>query len=301
MLRTLTRPEGPKPEDLNLSRRALGAAVFGGYAVYALSADAQPIRTDETGLVTETVQLPAADRPIPAYLARPDAPGRFPVVLVVSEVFGVHEYIRDTCRRLAKLGYVAIAPDFFVRSGQDPATISDFSKIRDIVATASDQQVMGDIRAALDFLRRAPFAERRRMAITGFCWGGAVVWLACERMRDFRAGVAWYGRLSRPKPGEFLGEPERQWPVELVGQLRAPVLGLYAGKDQGIPLADVEAMRAALAANRKRGSEIVVYPEAQHGFHADYRAQYNAEAAQDGWRRMLEHFARNGVAPRPYG
>ncbi|MFC3080590.1 dienelactone hydrolase family protein [Phenylobacterium terrae] len=296
---TLTRPEGTRPEDLHLSRRALGLAAFGGYAVYALSADAEPIHTDEAGLVAETVQLPAADRPIPAYLARPDAPGRFPVVVVVSEVFGVHEYIRDVCRRLAKLGYVALAPDFFVRSGQDPSTISDFGEIRKIVSTASDAQVMGDLRAGLTFLSRAPFADRRRMAITGFCWGGAVVWLACSRFREFRAGVAWYGRLARPKPGDFLGEPERRWPIELVSDLRAPVLGLYAGKDQGIPLPDVEAMRQALAAHRKRGSEIIVYPEAQHGFHADYRAQYDAQAAQDGWARMLLHFARNGVAPRP--
>ncbi|HEX2559382.1 dienelactone hydrolase family protein [Phenylobacterium sp.] len=295
---SLTRPEGTRPEDLHLSRRALGLAAFGGYAIFALSADAEPIQTDEAGLVTETVQLPAADRPVPAYLARPDAPGRFPVVVVVSEVFGVHEYVRDVCRRLAKLGYVALAPDFFVRAGRDPSTMSDFGEIRKIVSTASDAQVMGDLRAGLAFLSRAPFAERRRMAITGFCWGGAVVWLACSRFREFRAGVAWYGRLARPKPGDFLGEPERQWPIELVSQLRAPVLGLYAGEDQGIPLTDVEAMRQALAANRKRGSEIIVYPEAQHGFHADYRAQYNAQAALDGWSRMLLHFARNGVAPR---
>ncbi|HEY9217068.1 MAG TPA: dienelactone hydrolase family protein [Phenylobacterium sp.] len=294
---SLIRPEGPGPDDFKLSRRGLAAAALGGYAVFALSAQADPIHTDDAGLVTETVMLPAADRTIPGFLARPDAPGRFPVVIVVSEVFGVHEYIRDVCRRLAKLGYVALAPDFFVRSGVDLPAISDFTKIRDVVSQASDQQIMGDLRAGLDFLRRAPFADKK-MAITGFCWGGAIAWLACERFREFRAGVAWYGRLTPPKPGEFLGEPERQWPIQLVSQLRAPVLGLYAGKDQGIAVADVEAMRQALAAARKKGSEIVVYPEAQHGFHADYRAQYDAAAAQDGWSRMLLHFARNGVAPR---
>lgn len=294
---TLTRPEGTDPKDLHLSRRGLAGAFFGGYAVYALSAEAEPIKTDEAGLITATVQLQAADRQIPAYLARPDARGRFPTVVVVSEVFGVHEYIRDVCRRFAKLGYVAIAPDFFVRAG-DPASISDFAVIRKIVSQASDKQVMGDLAAALTFLKGQPFVDRKKMAITGFCWGGAVVWLACERFPDFKAGAAWYGRLSPPKPGEFLGEPDRQWPLQLVGQLKAPVLGFYAGKDQGIPLADVEAMRAALKAAGKKGSDIIVYPDSQHGFHADYRSSYDSTAAFDAWMRMLNHFTRSGVPPK---
>ncbi|HYD45954.1 MAG TPA: dienelactone hydrolase family protein [Phenylobacterium sp.] len=296
---TLTRPEGTKPEDLNLSRRGIAAAVFGGYAVYALSAEAAPIRTPAEGLVAETVQLPARDRLIPAYMARPDAPGRFPVVVVISEVFGVHEYIRDTCRRLARLGYVALAPDFFVRHG-DPSRVSDFDKIRQIVGAASEPQLMGDLEAALRFLRGQPYADRRRMAITGFCWGGAIVWLACARFRDFRAGAAWYGRLAPPSPGDFLSEPDRSWPLQIAPDLRAPVLGLYAGKDQGISQESVEQMRLALIQYRKRGSEIVVYPDAQHGFHADYRSSYDAEDARDGWARMLAHFQRYGVAPRPF-
>ena len=296
---TLTRPEGTKPEDLNLSRRGIAAAVFGGYAVYALSAEAAPIRTPAEGLVAETVQLPARDRLIPAYMARPDAPGRFPVVVVISEVFGVHEYIRDTCRRLARLGYVALAPDFFVRHG-DPSRVSDFDKIRQIVGAASEPQLMGDLEAALRFLRGQPYADRRRMAITGFCWGGAIVWLACARFRDFRAGAAWYGRLAPPSPGDFLSEPDRSWPLQIAPDLRAPVLGLYAGKDQGISQESVEQMRLALIQYRKRGSEIVVYPDAQHGFHADYRSSYDAEDAKDGWARMLAHFQRYGVGPRPF-
>lgn len=295
----LTRPEGTRPGDLNLSRRGVAAALFGGYAVWAFSAEAEPIHTDEAGLVTTTVQLAATDRPIPAYVARPDAPGRFPVVVVVSEVFGVHEYIRDVCRRLAKLGYVALAPDFFVRAG-DPSTISDFAEIRRIVSQASDHQVMGDLVAGLAWLKVQPFVDRRRMAITGFCWGGAVAWLACERLPDFRAGAAWYGRLTPPPPGEFLGEPDREWPVQLAARLKAPVIGFYAGKDQGIPVADVAFMRQVLQAAGKRGSDLIVYPEAQHGFHADYRSSYDAEAAQDAWTRMLEHFARNGVAPKTW-
>lgn len=298
-MKTLTRPEGTRPEDLNLSRRALAGAVFGGYAVYALSAGAEPISTSADDLVTETVQLPAADRAIPAYVARPAARGRFPVVVVVCEVFGVHEYIRDTCRRLARLGYVAIAPDVFVRAG-DPSKVTDFGEIRRIVSTASDPQVMGDLTAALTFLKGQKYADRSHMAITGFCWGGAVTWLACERMKAFKAGAAWYGRLSAPKPGDFLGEPGRRWPIQLAQDLHAPVIGFYAGKDAGIPVADVEAMRAALAAAKKTGSQIVLYPDSQHGFHADYRASYDAKAAADAWARMLAHFAAHGVKPRPF-
>ena len=297
---TLTRPEGTEARDLDLSRRGLAAAIFGGYAVYAFSAEAAPITTDATGLITETVMLAPSDRIIPAYVARPDAKGRFPVVVVVSEVFGVHEYIRDTCRRLAKLGYVAIAPDFFIRAG-DPSVISDFNEIRRIVAAASDAQVMGDLGATVRFLKSQKYVDKGHMAITGFCWGGAIAWLACERSKDFKAGAAWYGRLSPPKPGEFLGEADRQWPIQLVGDLKAPVLGLYAGKDTGIPVADVEAMRVALIAAKKKGSEIIVYPQSQHGFHADYRTSYDAQAAADGWSRMLAHFAANKAAPKPPG
>lgn len=292
---TLTRPEGTKPEDLNLSRRGVATALFGGYAVFALSAEAAPITTDAAGLVTETVQVQAADRQIPAFVARPEGKGRFPVVFVVSEVFGVHEYIRDTCRRLAKLGYAAIAPDFFIRAG-DPSTITEFPAIQKIVSAASEAQVMGDIAATLAFLKRQKWADKA-MAVTGFCWGGAVTWLACARFKEFKAGCAWYGRLTRPAAGGFLSEPERTWPIEMVSQLKSPVIGNYAGKDQGIPVADVEKMRAALTAAGKL-ADIKLYPDSQHGFHADYRASYDATAAADGWNRMLAHFAKNGVRPK---
>ncbi len=293
---TLTRPEGSAPEDFHLSRRLLGGMFFAGYAAAAVSAQAEPITTDGAGLVAETVMLPAADRPIPAYVARPDARGRFPVVLVVSEVFGVHEYIRDVCRRLAKAGYVALAPDFFARHG-DPAPLTDFNAIRDIVSRATDAQVMGDTQAAVTWLNGQKFVDRKKMAVTGFCWGGAVAWLICERVRDFRCGVAWYGRLARPAAGQFLSEPDREWPLELAAQLKCPVLGLYAGKDQGIPIGDIEAMRTVLRDTGKVGSDIVVYPDAQHGFHADYRSSYDASAAEDGWRRMLAYFQTYGVTP----
>lgn len=290
---TLTRPEGTQPSDLNLSRRGLAVAALGGYAVFALSAQAEPIATPDTGLITETVQLSPADAQIPAYLARPAADGAYPVVIVVSEIFGIHEYIRDVCRRLAQLGYVALAPDFFARAG-DPSGLTDFAAIRKIVATATDDQVMGDVAAAMAFLSAQPYARTEAAAITGFCWGGNITWQASQKLNLFKAGVAWYGRLARPADAPADG---RQWPVDLAGQISAPVLGLYAGQDQGIPLEHVEQMRAALAAAGKTDSQIVVYPQSQHGFHADYRSAYDAAAAKDGWARMLAHFAAHGVAP----
>ena len=292
----LTRPEGSEPRDFDISRRALPALFFAGYAAAAVSAKADPIHTDTEGLIAETVMIPAGDRDIPAYIARPDGRGKRPTVLVVSEVFGIHEYIRDVCRRLAKLGYVAIAPDLFARHG-DPAPLVDFTLIRNIVGAATDAEVMNDIQATSGWLGRQGFVNKRKMAITGFCWGGAQVWLACERFGDFRCGVAWYGRLSRPAAGQFLSEPERDWPLELAGYLKAPVLGLYGGKDQGIPAADIEAMRAKLREFEKEGSDLIVYPDAQHGFHADYRASYDPAAAQNGWRRMIDFFNENGVRP----
>ena len=288
---TLTRPDGFEPEDFHLSRRGLAAVFFAGYAAAAFSAEAEPIHTDETGLVTETVMLPAPDRPLPAYVARPAAKGRHPVVLVVSEIFGIHEYIRDTCRRLAKLGYVAIAPAFFIRAG-DPAPLGmdQIAEIRRIVNAASDAQVMGDIEATLTFLKAQAYADNARIAVTGFCWGGRIVWLACEKFPAFKAGAAWYGQLEAADPK---AASDRLFPVNLAASLHAPVLGLYAGKDP-ISLA-VPDMKAALAKAGKTGSDFVVYPDAQHGFHADYRPSYNAADAKDGWSRMLAFFARNGV------
>jgi carboxymethylenebutenolidase len=287
---TLTRPEGSAPEDLHLSRRGLAGLFFAGYAAAAFSADADPIHTDEAGLTTQTVMVQAPDRPIPAYLARPSAHGPFPAVIVVSEVFGLHEYIRDVCRRLAKLGYVAIAPAFFVRAG-DPAPLTDMAAIMKIVQATSDRQVLGDVGATLNFLKAQDYVLADRLAITGFCWGGAVVWLACETFPDFRAGAAWYGRLA--PAADAPADPTKLWPIQKVADLHAPVLGLYAGGD---PISQaVPAMRDALDAAHKTGTEIIIYPDAQHGFHADYRPSYNEADAEDGWMRMLAHFALNGA------
>jgi carboxymethylenebutenolidase len=290
----LTRPEGPAPEDFVHSRRALGGMFFAGYALAAVSAEAAPITTDAKGLEAHEVRIPLKDGTfLPAYMARPAAKGRYPVVVVISEVFGVHEYIRDICRRLGKLGYAAVAPAFFFRAG-DPAPLTDFDEIRKIVQTATNAQVMGDIDAVLDWLGDQDWADRKRLGITGFCWGGAVVWMAAARFPEFKAAVAWYGRLAPPKPGGFMSEDRRQWPLEVVDQLQAPVLGLYAGLDKGITAESIEQMRAAMKADGKKG-RIIVYPDAQHGFHADYRPTYNEADALDGWARMLAWFRDNGV------
>lgn len=288
---TLTRPDGTRPEDLRLSRRGLTLVLTGGYALAAWSAQAQPIKTDEAGLVTGMVDLNAPDRKIPAYLARPAGDGPHPAVVVVPEIFGLHEYIRDTCRRLAKQGYAALAPDYFVRAG-DPSTLTDFPAIMKIVATATDTQVTSDTAAAVAFLSAQPFADGARLGITGFCWGGNVVWEACSRLPNFAAGVAWYGRLSGSMAA---GDPADKTPIELAPELECPVLGLYAEKDNGIPLADVEAMRATLKGAGKTQSEIVVYPGVHHGFHADYRPSYDKAAAADGWAKMLAFFKAHGV------
>jgi carboxymethylenebutenolidase len=287
---TLTRPDGTRPEDLNLSRRGLTLAITGGYALAAWSAEAQPVKTDEAGLTTGMVQIKSPDREIPAYVARPAKAGKHPCVVLISEIFGLHEYIRDTARRLAKAGYVTIAPDFFVRAG-DPSTLTDFPAIMKIVATASDAQVNGDIGAALAWLKAQPFADAKRVAITGYCWGGAATWEGVAKFPEFKAGVAWYGRLS----SGMSPDPANKNPLDLVADLKAPVLGLYAEKDNGIPLTDVEKMKEALKAAGKTSSDIIVYPGAAHGFHADYRPSYKKDAADDAWAKMLAFFKKNGV------
>jgi carboxymethylenebutenolidase len=294
----LRTPEGDPP-DLNLTRRTALVSLFtAGYALGAGPVSAQTITTDDAGLVIEEVTYRAAGRyKLPAYMARPDVRGKRPAVIVVNEIFGIHAYIKDVCRRLAKQGYVAIAPDYFDRAG-DPSTLTDIAtQIRPIVAATGHAQVMEDTDATVRFLKRQRFVDDGKLAITGFCWGGAVTWMACARNTAFKAGVAWYGRLAPPEAGAFGAEEGRQWPVDVAGALKCPVLGLYAEEDRGIPLETVAQMRAALAAagNPSR-SEIVVYEDAQHGFHADYRASYKKDAADAAWARMLEWFKANGVA-----
>jgi carboxymethylenebutenolidase len=290
----LTRPDGSRPEDFHLSRRGVASLLFAGYAVAAVSAEAAPISTDTTGLTVENVMI---NKDLPAYVARPSTPGRHPVVFVVSEIFGVHEWIRDIARRFAKQGYVAIAPNFFFRA--DPQNtlpgLMDFPAIFRIVATAGNEQVMGDIGAAIGWARAQAFADASKLALTGFCWGGGVAWMAAERFGELKAVGAWYGGVAPRPPGTPLSEPGRKWPIDGVADLKAPVLGQYGGKDKGIPQTDLDAMKAALARAGKTDSEIIVYPDAEHGFLADYRPSYNAEAGPQAWARLLAFFKAHGV------
>jgi carboxymethylenebutenolidase len=290
----LDTPEG----NIAPSRRLVAASLFmPGYACAALSSCASPVTTPSDELITEDVHVTGAGGyRLPAYLARPSARGRRGAIIVVNEIFGIHDYIKDVCRRFAREGYVALAPDYFDRAG-DPAPLTDMTAIRTIVAAATHEQVMGDTSGALDWLGGQSFVRADALGITGFCWGGGVVWMAAARIPQVQAGVAWYGRLVPPPADAGGAEPSRPWPVDVAAQLHAPVLGLYGENDRGIPLESIERMRGALAANgNPTGSEIHVYPGAGHGFHADYRESYNAEAAADGWARALAWFRTHGVS-----
>lgn len=290
----LATPEGRDP--LSPSRRLVTASLFtAGYALAVSPANAQAITTPTDGLLLEDVHVNGhGGYSLPAYVARPAREGAHPAIVVVNEIFGIHAYIKDVCHRLAREGYVAIAPDYFDRAG-DPSTLTDYAQIRAIVQTAGHAQVMGDTGGALAWLGAQSFSNGA-FGVTGFCWGGAVTWMAAAAFAQFRAGVAWYGRLTQPAESAFIYEPNRPWPADVAGQLHAPVLGLYAETDQGIPLDTVEAMRAALeAAGNPSHSQIIVYPGTEHGFHADYRPSYNEAAARDGWTRALRWFRQHGV------
>jgi carboxymethylenebutenolidase len=271
-------------------RRFIVTALAAGFALATHPVQAQTvITTDTVGLVAGEVKIPVKDGEIPAYRALPDKGRSFPVALVVQEIFGVHEHIKDICRRFAKLGYLAVAPELYARHG-DVSGMTNFQDIiSKVVSKVPDAQVMSDLDAAVAWAGKNK-GNTRKLGVTGFCWGGRIVWLYAAHNPQLKAGVAWYGRLVG-QPNEL--QPKH--PIDVAAQLKAPVLGLYAEKDGGIPLDSVEKMRAALkAANSK--SEIVVYPGAQHGFHADYRPSYSKEAAQDGWKRLQEWFKKYGAA-----
>jgi carboxymethylenebutenolidase len=264
---------------------ALGA----GFALAVQPTAAQsPIKTGTEGLTAGEVKVPVSDGAMVAYRAVPREAKNAPVVLVVSEIFGVHEHIADVCRRLAKQGYLAIAPELFARYG-DPRKIASVPDIiSTIIARTPDAGVMADLDACVVWAGRND-GDMARLAITGFCWGGRIAWLYAAHNPRLTAGVAWYGRLD----GE-VNDRTPKYPLDLAAQVKAPVLGLYGGQDQGIPQDDVESMRTAL---KKAGSksQIHVYPDAPHAFHADYRPSYRKDAAEDGWKRMLEWLRKNGV------
>ncbi len=268
----------------------VGSAAAAGYALAVQPVYAQAISTPADGLTAGMVEIPSGDLKMRAYRARPADRKNAPTVMVVQEIFGVHEYIQDVCRRLAREGYCAVAPDLYQRAG-DVTKVQNIPQIiSEFVLRTPDAQVQADLDATAAWVKASGEGDAAKLGITGYCWGGRVVWLYSAHNPALKAGVAWYGRLAGTP--EF---PQVKSPIDLAGELKAPVLGLYGGKDQGIPLDTVEQMREAI---KKAGkpSEIVVYPEAPHGFHADYRPGYVADAAQDGWKRLLEWFRKNGVA-----
>ena len=247
------------------------------------------IKTGGEGLTAGEVKVPVQDGEMVAYCARPANAAKPPVVLVISEIFGVHEYIRDTCRRLAQQGYCALAPELFARQG-DPRKYENVADVlANVTSKTPDAQVMRDLDASVAWAAAQGF-DTRRLAITGFCWGGRITWLYCAHNPQIKAGVAWYGRLVG-----VVNEFTPRHPTDITGELKAPVLGLYGGLDAGIPLDTVEAMEKKLATGSlaAQASLIEVYDNAPHAFHADYRPSYRKDEAEDGWKKMLSWFGRN--------
>jgi carboxymethylenebutenolidase len=274
------------------SRRTALKALGVGYAAAAGTAMAQTaIKTPSDGLTVGEITYDVGGFKVPAYRAAPAGKTGLPVVLVIQEIFGVHEYIADTARRFARAGYLAIAPELYARQG-DPAGYGEIAKLQaEVVSKVPDAQVMADLDGALKWAA-AHGGDANKAAITGFCWGGRITWLYAAHA-PVKAGVAWYGRLVGNST-----EATPRHPVDLAAQLKAPVLGLYGAADTGIPLDTVDKMKAALAAGSPaaRASQFVVYPDAPHAFHADYRPSFRQGPAEDGWKRALAWFKANGVA-----
>ena len=279
--------------DNLLGRRTfVVTSLASGFALAVSPAGAQTITTDATDLTAGEIKIGE----MPAYRAQPAAGAKFPLIVVVPEIFGVHEHIKDVCRRLAKAGYMAIAPELFARQG-DVSKMKDIGAIiKDVIEKVPDEQVMKDLDATIDWAKKSGKLDGDRVGITGFCWGGRIVWLYSARGGPGgapKAGVAWYGGLSHPT-----NALRTKTALDVGGKLKAPVLGLYGGQDMGIPIGQIEMMRreiAGAATKTKIPSEIVVYPNAHHGFNADYRPSYSKADADDAWKKMLEWMKKNGV------
>jgi carboxymethylenebutenolidase len=275
----------------DVSRRGfVVTSLASGFALAVQPVCAQTvITTDTNGLLANEVKIPVAGGQIPGYAAMSASGGPFPTVLVIQEIFGVHEHIKDMCRRFAKLGYFAVAPALYSREG-DVSGISDIQEIiSKVVSKVPDAQVASDLDATLAWAKSTGKADTAKLGVTGFCWGGRQVWLYAAHNPDVKAAVAWYGPLKRPAT-----DLQPKNPIDLVAQLKAPVLGLYGGADPGIPVDSIEEMKKALkAANNP--SEIIVYPDTPHGFNADYRPSYRPEQAKDGWTKLQAWFKQHGV------
>lgn len=260
-----------------------------GLTLATTAVEAQVIHTDSAGIEAGEVKIPAADGPMPGYRAMPQGEGPFPIVLVIEEIFGVHDYIKDICRRLAKAGYCAVAPELYARQG-DLATMTDAKVIiRDVISKTPDAQWIADLDATADWAVANAHGDPARLGAMGWCRGGRAIWLYAAHRKDLKAGVAWYGPVGgertaiQPRTGE-----------DVASEIQAPLLGLYGGADTGIPVAAVEAARDKAKAAGK-SVEIVVYPDAPHGFHADYRPSYRKTEAEDGWARALSFLKNHGV------
>ena len=282
-------PELPGLTRFPVARRFMMTSLISGLTLAATRVEAQVIRTDFAGIEAGEVRVKVSDGELPAYFARPQGEGPFPVVLVNEEIFGVHDYIKDICRRFAKAGYLAVAPEIYARL-VDFSKITDFSTIfRDVVSKAADATMLSDLDAAVAWAV-ANRGDAGRLGVTGFCRGGRNTWLYAAHNPTLKAAVAWYGPVVGP-----VTDLQPKTPTDVAGDLHAPLLGLYGGKDAGIRVEDVQAA-AAKARAAGRTVEIVVYPDAPHGFHADYRPSYRAEDAADGWKRMLAWLRKYGVA-----
>jgi carboxymethylenebutenolidase len=278
--------------DVRFTRRGfIASSVAAGFALAAGPAVAQTaIKTSADGLEAGAVQIPVQGGNLPAYFAAPKKAGKRAAVIVIPEIFGMHEYQRDICRRLAKAGYYAITLDPYFRKG-DLTKISEFKEVLAAANTLEDGQMLADLDALVAWVEKQPKANTKKLGITGMCRGGRTVWMYTAHSNKIKAGVSWYGGLNPAPPAMPLT------PLDVADQLHAPVLGLYGGADQGIPIAMVERMRAALLAFGKDKESIIhVYPDMPHAFHADYRPSYRKEAAEDGWKRMLAWFKKHGVA-----
>lgn len=287
-------PSGDLPQDLlpHSRRGFLAASAMAGFAATVAptgALQAQVISTSEQGLKTGTVKLAGNGTPIDAYYARPAQGKGLKTIIVVQEIFGVHEHIKDVCRRFAQQGYLAVAPNFFQRQG-DPTQYDSIPELfKNIVSKVPDEQVLGDIRSAMAWAKQSGGGSGK-VGITGFCWGGRIVWMASANIPEISAGVAWYGRLRTTVTPETPVHP-----IDVVEKLKWPVLGLYGGADAGIPNADVDEMKFLLSTGpaAAQASNIILYPDTPHAFHADYRPSYRKEQAEDGWKRCLAWFAKN--------
>ena len=274
--------------DRKVDRRTFVVTSLGaGFAAAVLPVSAQTITTSAEGLVSGEVKIPTPDGAFPAYRAMPASGGNFPVILVISEIWGAHEYIRDVARRFAKLGYYAIAPELFARWGDAKAYTDTQALLKEVVSKANDAQVLSDLDATVAFVKAEGKGNVDKLGITGFCWGGRITLKYAAHNPSIDAAVAWYGRVHTPNV------PTDKSAQDVAAQIKAPVLGLYGGADAGIPNDTVEKFFASLKAAGNTRSQVVIYPETPHAFHADYRPTYRKDKAEDGWKRATAWFKQH--------